>query len=137
MKGWNRRNRSFDKFFLLSNGQYLKIDFREYDKEYWNVSIVIADSKRKCNDALRKSFSSPKNIYGRVTGTGTNVGEILRIAKSSVKNFEEWVSHHNRGKKIRIYAANHRLMKIYCHIFFKEGYVKGIDEDDEEYLEKE
>ena len=78
---WNKHRNSLDKFFKLSNGQWLKIVF-DYKKYFnsWYMDIVIANSKRQCNDCIRKTVLSSKKLYGKVTGNKLGA-EALLIAK--------------------------------------------------------
>lgn len=110
---WNKRKNkskeSLDKFFKLSNDQWLKIRFT-YSKflSCWIVDIIVANSKRQCNDCLRKSEKSPKKFYGKITGNKLGL-EALLIARHELLEFEK--SLHNTS--IRIYAVTERHFNIY------------------------
>lgn len=48
--------------------------------------IILANSKRECNDCLNKSSLSPKRIYGKITGRKLGL-EALLIAKRELLKF--------------------------------------------------
>ena len=91
----NIRKNNICKFFKLSNGQWLKVVF-EYKNTLngWFFIIILANSKRECNDCLNKSSLSPKRIYGKITGRKLGL-EALLIAKRELLKFEDRVNIKN------------------------------------------
>jgi len=112
MNKYNIRRSELDKFFKLSNGQWLKIVF-SYKSKYkiWFETIVVADTKRKCNDCIRKTEFSPKVKYGRATGKKLGL-EAFRIALKQLLWFETRI--HNT--QINIVGASDRLNSIYKYL---------------------
>ena len=129
---WNKHRNSLDKFFKLSNGQWLKIVF-DYKKYFnsWYMDIVIAHSKRQCNDCIRKTELSPKKIYGHVTGNKLGI-EALLIAKNELLKFENNISN----SYIKIYGANERLINIYERVLKRYDYKTCFNERKRKYLMK-
>jgi len=114
---WNLTREGINKFFKLKNGQWLKIIFSYKSKvNIWFVTICVADSKRQCNDCMRKTEHSPKVLYGRSTGNKTGF-EPLAIALKSLLEFENCI----KNAEIRIVGASERLTKIYARLL-KYGY---------------
>lgn len=112
MNKYNIRRSELDKFFKLSSGQWLKVVF-SYQSQYkiWFQTIVVADTKRKCNDCIRKTEFSPKVKYGRVTGKKLGL-EAFKIALRELLDFEKIV--HNT--QINIVGASDRLNNIYKYL---------------------
>ena len=112
MNKYNIRRSELDKFFKLSNGQWLKIVF-SYKSQYkiWFETIVVADTKRKCNDCIRKTEFSPKVTYSHSTGNKLGL-EAFRIALRELLNFEKTI--HNT--QINIVGASDRLNGIYKYL---------------------
>ena len=106
---WNETRKGKDHFFKLKNGQWMKVTFY-YKKKYniWFETIVVANSKRQCNDCMRKIEHSPKVIYGHSTGKRLGI-EAFKIALDELLKFEKTV--HNT--QINIVGASDRLNKIY------------------------
>ena len=129
---WNNHRNSIDKFFKLSNKQWLKIIF-SYKNTFhsWYMDIIVSNSKRQCNDCLRKSVLSSKKLYGKVTGNKLGV-EALLIAKRELLNFEKTL--HNT--KIKIFGFNNRLINIYEKELVKHGYKTRFNERGRKYLIK-
>lgn len=102
-----------EKFFKLSDGKWLKIVFRlyhGYKQNSWYVTIVVAKTRRKCNDSIRKTAHSPKNLRYRSTGGKVGI-EALRLALQEILNFEtrlkigdEIVIEGSDAKRQRVYA---------------------------------
>lgn len=109
---WNKRRRGIDKFFKLSNGQWLKIVF-SYNSlhKVWFETIVVGNSKRQCNDCLRKTEFSPKVYYGQSIGRGVGL-EAFKIARDELLKFEKTI--HNT--QINIVGASERLLNIYKYL---------------------
>ena len=100
------------KFFKLSNGQYMKIIFSYKNSiNTWFMTICVADTKRKCNDCIRKTEFSPKVKYGRATGKKLGL-EAFRIALRELLEFETTI--HNT--QINIVGASDRLNSIYKYL---------------------
>ena len=88
MNKWNKRRSEIDKFFKLSNGQWLKIMFSYKSlHNIWFQTIVVGNSKRQCNDCIRKTEFSPKVYYGKSKGNKIGL-EAFKIAKDELLNFE-------------------------------------------------
>lgn len=132
MNKWNKTRTEINKFFKLKNGQWLKISFSYTSKiNIWFMSIVVANSKRQCNDCIRKGEYSPKVIYGHSTGNRCGI-EPFRIALRELLEFEKKV--HNC--EIRICGASDRLINIYQRltrygyeskdIKYKNGKIKKV-----------
>lgn len=101
-----------DKFFKLSNGQWLKVIFSYKTKcNEWIETIVVANTKRKCNDCVRKTEFSPKVNYGKLTGKKLGL-EAFKISLTELLSFEKTV--HNT--QINIEGANDRLKNIYSYL---------------------
>ena len=112
MSQWKIHRRYLDKFFKLSNGQYLKIRFSYASKlNAWNMDIVVANTKRKCNDCFNKTEFSPKVLYGKHTGHRIGV-EALKIAKDELLKFEKRL--HNT--RINIFGASKQLDRVYMYL---------------------
>lgn len=109
-----------NRFIKLSNGQWLKIVF-SYGKKcnIWGMDIIVADSKRKCNDCLSKSSKSPKIIYGKITGRNIGI-EALKIAKDELLSFENNINYNTT---IKIIGASKRLCKVYAYLK-RYGYIE-------------
>jgi hypothetical protein len=109
---YNIRRSELDKFFKLSNGQWLKVIF-SYKTQHniWFETIVVADTKRKCNDCIRKTEFSPKVKYGRSTGNKLGL-EAFKIALKELLAFEQTI--HNT--QINIVGASDRLNSIYKYL---------------------
>lgn len=114
---WNIKRKEIDKFFKLKNGQWLKIKFIYTSSlNKWGMDIVVANSKRQCNDCLRKTEFSPKILYGKRTGNKTGI-EPFAIALRELLNFEKTVYNC----EIRIIGASEKLTNIYKRLT-KYGY---------------
>ena len=109
---WNKRRRGIDKFFKLSNGQWLKIVF-SYNSlhKVWFETIVVGNSKRQCNDCLRKTEFSPKVYYGQSIGRGVGL-EAFKIARDELLKFEKTIYN----TQINIVGASERLLNIYKYL---------------------
>jgi hypothetical protein len=111
-EGMNIRNKtrtSVSRFFKLKNGQWLKIVFTYKSKiNTWFMTIVVANSKRQCNDCINKTESSPKVTYGHITGNKCEL-EPFKIALKELLEFEKTV--HNC--EISVVGASERLSNIY------------------------
>ena len=83
----------------------------------WFFIIILANSKRECNDCLNKSSLSAKRIYGKITSRKLGL-EILLISKRELLKFENRVNN----TKILINGANERLQGIYERALKKYGY---------------
>lgn len=117
MKGWNMQRKNINKFFRLKNGQWLKIQFNYYSSEnVWLMVICVANSKRECNDCVRKTESSPKVFFGHHTGNKAGLEPFL-IALKSLLEFEKTVSNC----EISISGFNSRLQNIYKRLI-RYGY---------------
>lgn len=104
--------KKFSKFHKLKNNQWLKVSFFYNKKQnIWFQTIVVAKTKRKCNDCIRKTEYSPKVFYGQVTGNNTGI-EALRIALKELLEFENKIKH----TQINIVGASDRLNKIYKYL---------------------
>ena len=124
---WNKRRTEIDKFFKLSNGQWLKVMFSYKSlHNIWFETIVIGNSKRQCNDCIRKTEFSPKVYYGQSIGNKIGL-EAFKIAKDELLKFEKTV--HNT--QINIVGASERLLNIYRYL---KRY--GYDEYTYNYNEK-
>lgn len=117
----NRKKKSISNFYKLSNGQWLKVLFTYNNKQnIWFETIIIGNSKRKCNDCHRKTESSPKVYYGRSIGLKNGV-ESFAIALKELLKFEKTISN----TQINIVGASDRLNKIYTRLE-RYGYKKHI-----------
>lgn len=116
---WNKTRTEINKIFKLSNNQWLKIMF-SYKSDYkiWFASIVVADTKRKCNDCFCKTELSPKVTYGRSTGKKIGI-EAFKIALRELLEFEKTI--HNT--QINIVGASERLINIYRYLK-RYGYIE-------------
>jgi len=120
---WNKTRNSINKFFRLKNKQWLKILFTYKNKtKAWHMSIVIANSKRQCNDCLNKTEFSPKILYGHSTGNKAGL-EPLIISLKTLLWFETTVHNY----EIVIIPASKRLNKIYSRLI-RYGYKVKIIE---------
>jgi hypothetical protein len=119
MNKWNKSRKEIDKFFKLSNSQWIKIIF-SYNSfhKVWFETIVVADTKRKCNDCVRKTEFSPKVKYGQATGKRIGI-EPFKIALKELLKFEKTI--HNT--QINIVAASDRLLNIYKYLK-RYGYIE-------------
>jgi hypothetical protein len=120
------------QFIKLSNGQWMKILFnhwirREEPSSCWTMSIVVANSKRQCNDCLNKTEYSPKVIYGQQTGHKLGLEPFL-IALKSLHEFEKLVDNC----EIHITPANKKLKKTYSYLQ-RYGY-KTINEKNKKII---
>jgi len=112
MNKWNRTRTEVSKFFKLSNDQWLKIVFSfKSQHNIWFDTIVVANTKRKCNDCINKTEFSPKVIYGHSTGNKIGL-EAFRIALRELLEFEKTI--HNT--QINIVGASERLTRIYKYL---------------------
>ena len=106
-------NREVVKNIKLGNNQYMKILFSYFGwSNIWFVDIVVANSKRKCNDCIGKSEGSPKKLYGKCTGNGLGIKPFI-IALKELLNFEKTLTARCQ---IRIVGANDRLANIYSRL---------------------
>lgn len=123
MDGYNIKRRTLEKFFKMSNGQYLKIIF-SYSRRFniWNMDVIVASNKRQCNDCVRKSFKSPKKIYGQITGKGIGIEPFI-IAKNELLKLE---TNLHTGSRINICGANDRLRYVYTYLK-RYGYKQYTD----------
>lgn len=130
---WNVRRKQIDKFFKLSNNQWLKIvfDYKSLNNS-WCIDIVVSNSKRKCNDCMHKTEFSPKVIYGRTTGNKLGL-EALLLAKRELLKFETRI----HDTQIRVFGANKRLISIYERALRKYNYKTFTNERGRKYLVKE
>lgn len=95
------------KFFKLKNGQWLKIIFSYAKfKNVWYMSIVIANTKRRCNDCFNKTENSPKVFYGKQTGHKAGLEPFI-IALKELKWLEQFVNNC----EIQIIGTSDRLKK--------------------------
>lgn len=109
---WNITRTNIHKFFKLKNGQWLKIMFSYKSKaNIWFETIVVANSKRKCNDCIRKTEFSPKVFYGHITGNKLGI-QALSIALKELLKFEKTI--HNT--QINIVGASPRLNNVYTFL---------------------
>jgi len=109
---WNINRTEIDRFFKLSNNQWLKIIFSyTSSSNIWFETIVVANSKRQCNDCVRRTEFSPKVIYGHSTGRKLGL-EAFRIALNELLKFEKTV--HNT--QINIVGASDKLNKVYTYL---------------------
>lgn len=109
---WNIHRQGVDKFFLLSNNQWMKILFSYQSSiNIWFMTIVVANTKRKCNDCIHKTESSPKVLYGKKTGKNLGL-EPFKIALRELLQFEKTI--HNT--QINIVGASDRLKNIYKYL---------------------
>jgi len=112
MNKWNKTRTEVSKFFKLSNDQWLKIVFSfKSQHNIWFETIVVANTKRKCNDCINKTEFSPKVIYGHSTGNKIGL-EAFRIALKELLEFEKTI--HNT--QINIVGASERLTGIYKYL---------------------
>lgn len=118
---WNMTRAGLDKFFRLSNGQWLKIIFAYKTKiNMWFVDIVVSNSKRQCNDCTRKTEHSPKILYGHRTGNKLGI-EALMICLHSLLEFETNV----KETTIRVTPASDSLGKVYRRLL-RYGYSSKV-----------
>lgn len=112
MSKWNKNRTEISKFFKLSNNQWMKVIF-SYKSQHniWFETIVVANTKRKCNDCVTKTEYSPKVIYGHSTGNRIGI-EAFRIALKQLLWFETTI--HNT--QINIVGASERLTGIYKYL---------------------
>lgn len=109
MNKWNKTRTEINKFFKLKNGQWLKISFSYKSKiNIWFMSIVVANSKRQCNDCIRKTKHSPKVTYGHITGNRCGIEPFI-IALRELLEFEKKVYNC----EISVVGASERLSNIY------------------------
>ena len=125
MDKWNKTRTEINKFFKLKNGQWLKIIFSyESKKNIWFMTIVATNSKRRCNDCIRKTEHSPKVIYGHNTGNRCGI-EPFVIALRELLKFESTI--HNT--QINIVGASDRLNNIYKYLkryrYIQYNYIKN------------
>lgn len=112
MNKWNKNRTEINKFFKLSNGQWLKIVFSYKSlHNIWFETIIIGNTKRKCNDCLRKTEFSPKVYYGQSIGKGIGL-EAFKIARDELLKFEKTI--HNT--QINIVGASERLINVYKYL---------------------
>ncbi|CAB1242806.1 conserved hypothetical protein [Clostridiaceae bacterium BL-3] len=116
------------KFFKLKNGQWLKILFSYCSNEnVWYMTIVVSDSKRQCNDCIRKTENSPKVFFGQYTGRKAGLEPFI-IALRELKTLEQTVSNC----EIRVSGASSRLKNIYKWLIwygYKIKNIKNFDRD--------
>ena len=109
MNKWNKTRTNVSRFFKLKNGQWLKIVFTYKSKiNIWFMTIVVANSKRQCNDCINKTESSPKVTYGHPTGNKCGL-EPFKIALKELLEFEKTVY----DCEISVVGASERLSNIY------------------------
>ena len=75
---------------------YIMVNGYEYKNilNGWFFIIILANSKRECNDYLNKSSLSAKRIYGKITSRKLGL-EILLISKRELLKFENIVNIKN------------------------------------------
>lgn len=132
MQHWNMTRTDINKFFKLKSGQWMKILF-SYKSKYgniWFMTIAVANSKRQCNDCVRKTERSPKVFYGRNTGKRNGI-EPFAIALKELLKFEKKVNNC----EIRIEGASDRLKKIYKRLLRYDYNIKTIKYSDGKYKE--
>lgn len=116
----------------LSNGQWLRIHYHYNKKDKcWMMMIVVENSKRQCNDCIKKTAKSPKVIYGKSTGQKLGL-EPFSHALKSLCEFEKLIPK----SAIRITPSNERLFKLYGRLKrygFEEIMVKYRNEDKKAY----
>lgn len=131
MKEWNIHRCYLDKFFKLSNNQYLKIRFSYVNTHnIWNMNIIVANTKRKCNDCFNKTRKSPKVLFGRHTGRKLGI-EALKIAKDELLKFEKSIY----DTQINILGATKELEKVYTYLA-RYGYIKHIENNKQVMFKK-
>lgn len=109
IKNWNMIRKGINKFFRLKNRQWLKTQFTYCSNQnVWFMIICVANSRRQCNDCMRKTESSPKILFGHHTGNKAGIQPFL-IALLSLLEFEKTISNC----EIRILGASSRLRNIY------------------------
>ena len=109
MNKWNKTRTNVSRFFKLKNRQWLKIVFAYESKiNIWFMTIVVANSKRQCNDCINKTELSPKITYRHLTGNKCGL-EPFKIALKELLEFEKTV--HNC--EISVVGASERLSNIY------------------------
>lgn len=112
MKGYKIFRYRLSKFFKLKNNQWLKILF-SYNKKknIWFISVVVANTKRLCNDCLNKSEFSPKLLYGKITGKRLGI-EALKISLKELLHLEKYI----HDTQINVIGANDRLSNCYKYL---------------------
>ena len=117
MNKWNKTRTNVSRFFKLKNRQWLKIVFAYKSKiNIWFMTIVVANSKRQCNDCINKTELSPKITYRHLTGNKCGL-EPFKIALKELLEFEKTV--HNC--EISVVGASERLSNIYRRLI-RYGY---------------
>jgi hypothetical protein len=116
--------KGLQEFIQLKNGQYMKILYQYFknnrNTKIWGMDVIVANSKRMCNDCIRKTRNSPKNIYGHKTGRNLGL-QPFKIALESLRNFEKTIDNG----VIVIRPASKELEKIYLYLK-KYGYKEKI-----------
>ncbi|MFC0903923.1 hypothetical protein ACFHWD_04355 [Clostridium sp. MT-14] len=109
IKNWNITRKGINRFFKLKNEQWLKIQFIYCSSQnVWLMIICVANSKRQCNDCMKKTENSPKILFGKCTGNKAGLEPFI-ISLKSLLEFEKTISNC----EIRILGANSRLRNIY------------------------
>jgi hypothetical protein len=95
---WDTNNRN----------QIVKTEF-SYNKNLksWLAFIVCSQSKRKCNDCLHKTKSSPKCFFGKKTGKKKTNN--MQIFLKNILTFDSLLSHY----KLRVTPYNQYLTGKY------------------------
>lgn len=85
------------------------------------MDIVVAKSKRKCNDHHYKTRKSPKKLKNKSTNHKQNSIEVLSTSLKSLLQFENTLS---KGSCIRIEGSDEQRIHVYSRLL-KYGYIQA------------
>jgi hypothetical protein len=111
----------------LSNGYWLKIlyTYQHYQENHnygvWLMDIVVAKTKRNCNDHYCKTKKSLKKLKNKSTNHKQNNVEALSISLKSLLQFEKTLP---KGSSIRIEGSDNQRIHVYSRLL-KYGYIQA------------
>lgn len=130
------RIKYFREHYVLSNGQVLGVYKKRIEVRYpyepkenytiWNVGVVIAKTRRQCNDWYMKRDNKRKRKI-RYKSTGKVGLEGLNIAFSSIKSLVEDIKD---GEYIAINFADEKRKRAYKYLERLGFYLGEYDYED-------
>ena len=130
--------RCISEWHQLKNGYWLKIKFikckwqTESCKDMWNVSIIVAKTRRKANDHSNSSVRSPKNLINKSTNIKGGIDSLM-ITLNSILQFEKILPE---GSAIVIIGVEDQRAKVYSRLL-RYGYSQTIWYDPSNYYKGE
>jgi hypothetical protein len=114
------------EWYQLSNGYWLKIlyTYQHYQENHnygtWLMDIVVAKTKRQCNDHYCKTRNSPKKLKNKSSNHKQNSIEALSVSLKSLLQFEKTLPI---GNSIRIEGSDEQRIHVYSRLL-KYGYIQ-------------